>query len=983
MVNWHRMRDRQVFLVACNDAAGTLKFIPELAEKAYDTFVDPNRGACNPDFSKKLINCSRKELWEELTVAYNEAADNDRHLLVYVLGHGDVGESGSFYYLPYGATLKTGIDFCQFFKQQIDGGARPNGTLLIIDTCHSGDALRGIGSSWINSLSFMAVAAVARGRAFGGRFTEELLDVIHQGTDSLTDPFLDCSQAAEVVSERVKDQAVPSIASGFRAGGRVPYLARNPRLARAAEIGAAGQKLPNSFQPGSVLREISTASRTATTVHVRGPLGSGKTTLALALSTRFGIAGFVEPGFADAAAFLTSATTAEGLGQQLHEQLIASSAAFRNAVQEVESAPIIELRQAPQLRRRVLDPCGKIRSAKSLRMVFDGIEELDRNPVSGLTIREFLKDLAGLPGVRLVIFGPNGYPLPGAAPKIIQLHWAAEQDLVDYFARRNIRADLHDNLLRQSERNWAYAARLADLAADNALTPQNILSVFAQSYDDLLSSIARGAVDWQTQLRPILGVVAAAGAAPILPIRVLCHASGLIGGPTALHEVRAILDRLTPILDRRNPNRDEELVGLEKASFAEYLFHGPTNQFSADRRESLKAIVDTTAQLAPLGRARGPVATFAWSKEAEYLNALGQRLRALASLRYRESRFPSEDLSKWQLARDAFAADPGDYSLEYLYACCQIERLHLDILNSMPQKEENAVAAPLESLRKAVRRLGVTCSWCPEYWSALSDRATHISNFGSETRALRIARRVFTFTRGYQPSDLIRLEAEYSLALLGRRTGEVATPRVLELLENLLRLENSIQPGGQLFLNARAFRASLIGETKPEQSLAMLQEVLTKQRELLGDEDADVLSTRYQIIFVRVKIQTPKEIEVAYKQARELVADQIRFYGPSHSETLETRVMALHLASVHQFVQPPEILQCVEELLRDAGTALQPGHYVRFRAAFIKAVNLGRIGQTADSRALFESILGEAEEFKQSQWIEAVQRELGAPPLAQ
>jgi hypothetical protein len=93
--------------------------------------------------------------------------------------------------------------------------------------------------------------------------------------------------------------------------------------------------------------------------------------------------------------------------------------------------------------------------------------------------------------------------------------------------------------------------------------------------------------------------------------------------------------------------------------------------------------------------------------------------------------------------------------------------------------------------------------------------------------------------------------------------------------------------------------------------------------------------------------------------------------------------MALHLASVYQFVQPPEVLQSAEELIRDAGTALQPGHYVRFRAAFIKAVNLGRIGQTADSRALFESILGEAEEFKQSQWIEAVQRELGAPPLAQ
>jgi hypothetical protein len=206
---------------------------------------------------------------------------------------------------------------------------------------------------------------------------------------------------------------------------------------------------------------------------------------------------------------------------------------------------------------------------------------------------------------------------------------------------------------------------------------------------------------------------------------------------------------------------------------------------------------------------------------------------------------------------------------------------------------------------------------------------------------------------------------------------------VLELLENLLRREGSIQPCGQFFLNAKAFRASLIGETKPEQSLAMLQEVLTKQRELLGDEDADVLSTRYQIIFVRVKIQTPQQIKVAYDHAVKLVADQIRFYGPSHSETLETRVMALHLASVYQFVQPPEVLQSAEELIRDAGTALQPGHYVRFRAAFIKAVNLGRIGQTADSRALFESILAETEKFKQPQWIEAVQRELDAPPSAQ
>src|SRR5258706_6215517 len=61
-------------------------------------------------------------------------------------------------------------------------------------------------------------------------------------------------------------------------------------------------------------------------------------------------------------------------------------------------------------------------------------------------------------------------------------------------------------------------------------------------YDSVLRQA--GATDpkrWQNELRPVLSLVAAAGVGPILPLQLLCAASGRIGGPSPPSRVWDIL----------------------------------------------------------------------------------------------------------------------------------------------------------------------------------------------------------------------------------------------------------------------------------------------------------------------------------------------------------------------------------------------------------------------------------------------------------
>ncbi len=78
-------------------------------------------------------------------------------------------------------------------------------------------------------------------------------------------------------------------------------------------------------------------------------------------------------------------------------------------------------------------------------------------------------------------------------------------------------------------------------------------------YDSVLRQA--GATDpkrWQNELRPVLSLVAAAGVGPILPLQLLCAASGRIGGPSRPSRVWDILVDVRGFVVRGRPRAEPE-----------------------------------------------------------------------------------------------------------------------------------------------------------------------------------------------------------------------------------------------------------------------------------------------------------------------------------------------------------------------------------------------------------------------------------------
>ncbi|MDA2910926.1 tetratricopeptide repeat protein, partial [Nitrospiraceae bacterium AH_259_D15_M11_P09] len=798
---------------------GTLSFLPQLAQELYDVMADPELGSCQPATGERglLLDPTVHELKAKVEAAFQEASQKEDTLILAFIGHGDfAGED--FYLLPADLQLtnetvvptsETALHLIQKIKQLHRRYSSVDGLVVLADTCGSGVAPHAAAATWVKDLTsplrFEMLMATADRQAADGCFTKTLVDVIRNGIESMSGETLRCEAVRKVIEECCPNQQPQQPTYNADEGLWLAKNAARRRHPTPWRTHPNVERLTRWLVPTAMLSELVEKSKTARCVIVEGLTGQGKSALAAALARPEITEGLVPDGFVHALVFISASTSSEELARQLAEQLDLGlpqfgqeRAAFKHCAKEAELAKLNSLRQ------EVLMPLQRL-FAKStpgvIRLVLDGFDQL--MPTAARTVVSALNELANHPdfhSVRLIITTRPDTAIPVASEHLV-LGQADASSLQAYLDRRSVSPSLRKQILNTAKGNWLIVHLLADVAADPAFDPKRPPKSLTDIYG--LELRRQGGMEparWRTQLRPILSVLAAAGAGPVLPLRLLCAASGKLGGPHRPKGVRDVLVDCRGLVVRNRPGTQEELAGVFHQTFAGYLLNPSTGEFGIDRREPHRAIVDALTELAPMETHQPDdlLHRYAAAAEVSHLWEIGEHSKAVQSLVRREGVVPAENLARWEVW-----------------------------------------------YRRILKTLG------PDHPDTLTTRS-NLAFWTGRTGKVREALRLFTQLlpdqqRVLGPEHPDTLTTRGNLAFWTGRTGDAreAFRFFTQLLPDQQRVLGHDHPDT---LTTRSSIASWTGRTADAQkALHLFTQLLPDQHRVLGPEHPDTLTTRSSI----------------------------------------------------------------------------------------------------------------------------------------
>ena len=224
---------------------------------------------------------------------------------------------------------------------------------------------------------------------------------------------------------------------------------------------------------------------------------------------------------------------------------------------------------------------------------------------------------------------------PGATE--VRLEDAADADVLSYLARRAVPEALHGATTARAKGNWLVAHLLADQAlAAPGITPKALPPDLSGLYaENLQRAGAASGTRWRDEFRPILGVLAAAGVGPVLPLKLLCSAGARLGGPDRPFRVRDTLVDARGLAVRSRAGTDDEHDGLFHQTLADYLLDPASGDFGIEPIEPHRALAEAITELAPAEShdAADPLYRYAVAREAEHLWAIGEYGQVVVSLR--------------------------------------------------------------------------------------------------------------------------------------------------------------------------------------------------------------------------------------------------------------------------------------------------------------------------------------------------------------
>jgi Tetratricopeptide repeat len=644
----------------CDALKPPLSFLPDAAQELYEVMVDQALGECIAALPTAglLLDPTVKQVKDALRSAFDLASQNDDTLIIAFIGHGD-HFGNDFYLLPKDAVVpqldsETAVNIVQRVKELYRLHSSVDGMVLLLDTCYSGVAAKAAASAWVSELEgdlrFQLLTAAADRPAANACFTRSLVDIIRNGLSAEAGNTLGYPLLLRELEQRCPNQ-VPQAPANKPDPGL--YIARNAaRRTRPGGVWEQVKQLTDSFQPLPQLTEIVAMSLEVRCLAVVGDAGTGKSAMSAALLRHEVTEAAVPPDFVQGLAFVNETTTSDGLARELRDQLLRSVQGFREGIEKFEANTTAEEKaQLNQLQTLVLGPLRCRERDSLVRIVIDGLDRLSSLAV--VAVQSALDQLSEFEDVRMILTSRPDTSLPSRS-KVIPIQLGTTEQVESYLIRRNIPHNWHQLIVDRSKGNWLVTRLYGDLVLsspdfDDKDFPEGLSGL----YD--LELRRAGATDkekWRHELRPVLSVLAAAGVGPVLPLTLLCNASGRLGGPSRRSGVHDVLQDMRGLVVRGAPGTEDEHVGVFHQTFAEHIHDPGITTFGANANEAHEAILQAIAELAPLkdipGKRDRAEFRYAASAEASHLWALGRYRDSLNSLSQRESIMAAENLARWR-----------------------------------------------------------------------------------------------------------------------------------------------------------------------------------------------------------------------------------------------------------------------------------------------------------------------------------------------
>ncbi|WP_167769093.1 tetratricopeptide repeat protein [Nocardia sp. CS682] len=440
---------------------------------------------------------------------------------------------------------------------------------------------------------------------------------------------------------------------------------------------------------------------------------------------------------------------------------------------------------------------------------------------------------------------------------------------------------------------------------------------------------------------PLLAILVAAGAGPVLPIDLLESAMSSFREDITPARIRDITVCLGALITRSNPGTARESLGIAHNALLPAL----TVQFAwfdVAIEDAHRAIIAATMRCTS-----ARAVEYARGSTARHYLACGDSGRALAYLTTLETPRAADNRDLWAAWLPSIEAVAGAVHPDALQA-----RAYLALRRAESGDLPGAIAEYARLLDDQLAILG------PDHPNTLATRH-HLAAYRGEsgdaadataelTRVLADRRRVLG--AGHEATLATRNRLIALQALRGDLSGAIAEAR--QLLDDQRRILGPEHPDTMATRSNLAGYLSQNGDSAG--AVAELTDLLTDQREVLGLDDSRVRLTRAKLATVRAR---DGDIAGAIAAAESVLADQLRLHGPDDPSVLRTRTnLAAYRAQAGDLARAmTELEDVVADRIRVQGRDHRETLYSRGNLASLRA----RGGDLAGAIAEAEQVVAD------------------------
>jgi hypothetical protein len=810
--------------------------------------------------------------------------------------------------------------------------------------------------------------------AYDGCFTKTILHIFRTGRDIAGEHLL-CADLAPAISDRCwRSQSQYLAYSGSNLSGGDPGLWLVPNIARCrdAVTGRPTAGLVDQLTAGVIvtdsMRETLTAMEESGSARLRlviGAAGSGKSTLlALFIRPRKARALGADIGVADdyikAAAFLDSTSTLESVAAELAAQLTTTVPGFEQAAAAVTAELTEEkLKTLGSWEISVMRPLARCRAAGRVHLIVDGLDQ----PESGArevilaALRQLTYDspAADLGHVRVIAGVRSGenvdirsdlvdaYRIDVTPPSLAEIAQAATSQLGLQLSENDLARVAGDGFTG----GWLIARLVREIAETTAA-----LCEFGD-LGELIATRARAAARSPGSPNPIhmLSVIAAAGAQPVLPIRLLARVSGGgdNGGP--MSRIRNAVVKCGALISRGKPGTDHETLGISHLALLEPVSNY-ARQCGYDPSAAHQAIIDTCQHLAAHRDGDSQVGIddviAYWNVAAprHYL-AVGNPTAAIQFLTQRESARAADNRDRWVSWLPAITAQLGDADRETLAVRHKVADWRGEAGDAA-----GAVAELQALLVSAVRVLGPDDSGV---LIARQDLARWQGAAGDPAGAAAATEQLLPdVVRVLGPDHPETLKTRRENAFWRGIAGDpaVAAAATEQLLPDVVRVLGPDHPDTLTIKFLVAYWRGEAGDVAG--AISALEQVVSDRIRVLGPDHPDTFSARGTLAYWQGEAGNPGGAAAATEQ---LLADRVRVLGPDHPRTLATRHnLALWRGDAGD---PAGAAAELGELVTDERRVLGPDHPYTLATRSVLALWRGERGDPSGAAAETSQLLAD------------------------